>query len=333
MRLHTWMLVCFLCLTCLPAVVVAQSESTEINRQELLLTAANQAIEQRKPLIALRQLSLLGVTDLRHSPALPILRSALAQLGASIEQLESIQESKTAIEDEAVSALIDMAITHDASLQDVYLQVLVARGVSFAKLGDLAGVSAIYQRFLTVTPENSPQRDVFAFRVIEVAQGAAQSEFATVLISELRQRGLLDLSDYFRLFMKGYFVGGIWGRNLVLSLVVFLALLAIYFAINLRQVLHDKQSDFSKSGIFRNGPIVTENLISENDEYSRHLSVLGLDDTASEQEIKQAYRQLIKVLHPDGAHASQDPNLQKQFREVQFAYKRIKEMKEGWFHS
>lgn len=332
MRLFSWMLI-GLYVVCAPARVFAQPEIAEQDRQELLLTAAQQAIEQRKPLIALRQLSLIGITNLQNSPAFPILRDAFSQLGNNLSQLESLQESKTAIEDDAVTVLIELAIAHDASLREVYLQVLIARAMSFAKVGDLAGLISTHQRFILVAPERSPLRDTFAFNVIEVAEGAARSGFATVLISELRQRGLLGVSDYFRFFMKGYFVGGIWGRNFVLSVVVFLVLLASYFVINLRQALQSKQTDFSKSGIFRNGPAISEILLSENDEYSRHLAVLGLDDSASEQDIKQAYRQLIKVLHPDGAQASQDPDLQKQFREVQFAYKRIKEMKEGWFHS
>ncbi|MCK4486820.1 MAG: J domain-containing protein [Desulfobacterales bacterium] len=44
-------------------------------------------------------------------------------------------------------------------------------------------------------------------------------------------------------------------------------------------------------------------------EIGRCFEILGIDDTASLGEIKQAYRDMIKVWHPD--RFSNDPRLQK----------------------
>jgi hypothetical protein len=63
------------------------------------------------------------------------------------------------------------------------------------------------------------------------------------------------------------------------------------------------------------------------DEYSTLLNIFGLNDEASNSDIKKAYRQLVKQLHPD----SSDVLSQKEFERVQQAYDRLMEIRQGWF--
>ena len=53
-----------------------------------------------------------------------------------------------------------------------------------------------------------------------------------------------------------------------------------------------------------------------------YYEVLGVSKTATEEEIKKAYRQLAKKYHPD---TSTEENAQEKFKEVQEAYEVLKE--------
>jgi hypothetical protein len=63
------------------------------------------------------------------------------------------------------------------------------------------------------------------------------------------------------------------------------------------------------------------------DEYTSLLLVFGLTDEASDADIKKAYRDVIKRLHPDsGLPVDQD-----KLEEIQNAHERLMELRRGWF--
>lgn len=66
------------------------------------------------------------------------------------------------------------------------------------------------------------------------------------------------------------------------------------------------------------------------DEYSRLLELFNLDDSASEEEIKAAYRQVMREHHPDTSK-EQTPEEVAKFIELKKAYERILEIKKGRF--
>ena len=53
--------------------------------------------------------------------------------------------------------------------------------------------------------------------------------------------------------------------------------------------------------------------------------VLGLPTTATQEEIKQAYRKLVKLYHPD---INKSPEAPQRFKEIQKAYEYLKNMDE-----
>ncbi|MCB0345442.1 MAG: DnaJ domain-containing protein [Bdellovibrionales bacterium] len=72
------------------------------------------------------------------------------------------------------------------------------------------------------------------------------------------------------------------------------------------------------------------------DEYSRLLQLFGLDDRASKDEIKRAYRQLAKDYHPDRMQdksAEEQAAATERFDELKRAYDRILEFKQSQFGS
>ena len=70
-------------------------------------------------------------------------------------------------------------------------------------------------------------------------------------------------------------------------------------------------------------------LSEKEDEYSLLLKVFGLSEESSTSDIKQAYRDLVKQLHPDSGAI--DPVSQAEFERVQLAYDRLMELRRGWF--
>ena len=73
-----------------------------------------------------------------------------------------------------------------------------------------------------------------------------------------------------------------------------------------------------------------EQELEQEDEYTTLLTSFGLDDTASENQIKAAYRQKMKELHPDTG-AAQSEEVAQQFRELKKNYDRIIELKKRMF--
>ncbi|MDR2337042.1 MAG: J domain-containing protein [Deltaproteobacteria bacterium] len=65
------------------------------------------------------------------------------------------------------------------------------------------------------------------------------------------------------------------------------------------------------------------------DEYSRLLSFFKLTDSATEEDIKEAYRRYVRENHPDMTNA--DPEKIRKFQEVKTIYERIMDMKRNSF--
>lgn len=69
---------------------------------------------------------------------------------------------------------------------------------------------------------------------------------------------------------------------------------------------------------------------SQPDEYSRLLALFDLDDSASVEDIKAAYRKVMREHHPDTAR-EQTPEEVEKFIELKRAHDRILEIKRGVF--
>ncbi|MBL7661982.1 DnaJ domain-containing protein [bacterium] len=64
------------------------------------------------------------------------------------------------------------------------------------------------------------------------------------------------------------------------------------------------------------------------DEYSRLLHQFGLDDAATDDEIKQQYRRFVKEYHPD---TNPDPARVEQFIKLKATYEKILAMRKNRF--
>ena len=68
---------------------------------------------------------------------------------------------------------------------------------------------------------------------------------------------------------------------------------------------------------------------SRVDEYTELLMLFGLEDTASEEDIKKAYRKKMKDLHPDSGDPS--PETTQAFMELKKAHDRLIQIKRSRF--
>lgn len=108
---------------------------------------------------------------------------------------------------------------------------------------------------------------------------------------------------------------------LVALVVVFFCLFIFYYAYSIYQESAEPKQD-TRPGYKKEVEYV--------DEYSRLLDLFGLDDTATTEEIKSAYRQYMREHHPDTAEEKSAEETEK-FIELKKAYERILKIKEGRF--
>ena len=78
------------------------------------------------------------------------------------------------------------------------------------------------------------------------------------------------------------------------------------------------------------------NPVLEDDQYTKLLKKLELDETATEKEIKKAFRLLVKKHHPDahgvdGVVLDSDGNVDQQFEELKKTYDRLLQIQSSWF--
>ncbi len=73
------------------------------------------------------------------------------------------------------------------------------------------------------------------------------------------------------------------------------------------------------------------NVSDEPDEYGKLLDLFDLDDSATEEQIKTAFRKKAKDLHPDHQKTGSNPEHVKEYLEYQKAYERLIEIRKSWF--
>jgi len=73
-------------------------------------------------------------------------------------------------------------------------------------------------------------------------------------------------------------------------------------------------------------------LTEKEDEYSSLLEILGLDDSANDDDIRRRYRELVKEYHPDGSlEMDVDIGGEISFNDIKKAYDRILDIRSHRF--
>ncbi len=142
------------------------------------------------------------------------------------------------------------------------------------------------------------------------------------LISEL------NLSEKGHLLILGQmplFVYLILAFSFSLPLIIYLLILMLA---KLRSSPSEVKKPSQKPKKARGGTRLREvSHASHIDEYSNLLESFGLDDRATEADIKRAYRDLARKFHPDSA----DDQMRQEFETVQSNYDKLMKLRKGWF--
>jgi DnaJ domain len=204
-----------------------------------------------------------------------------------------------------------------------------------AQKGDLALTKATLSVLETLKFEDS---DLIATFLLE-ARGTVRHELAPGMFAELKKRRSPSLGLKWQLVIAGYY-GPVVPVLIGLTFAFPTAAIALYILARVhryrgtqREVApKPKRRDKKLPGYMTPIEVEDDDTVLE-DEYSRLLRMFGLRDSASESDIKQAYRHKMKQLHPDKKPEeveSQDENSE-QFRELKHAYDRILEIRGSWF--
>jgi len=241
------------------------------------------------------------------------------------------------LEDPRVQALLADLGAKDPGSRQSMIEILAAQVRAQAKAGRLAETKRYLSLLRVYRPD--PANDDVLREVILEGTGDVEKELRPELMNELKSRGELTNEVKLRLVLKGYY-GPIIPALILLSLLFpVIGLAAFTFVVVQRKVRGVSMPKLPKlirrkekvlPGYLR--PVEVEDQNSD-DEYTRLLRMFHLSDNATENQIKRAYREKMKELHPDrvSQEGMEKAENSEEFRELKHAYDRIFEMRRSWF--
>ncbi len=209
-----------------------------------------------------------------------------------------------------------------ASLFDGYVRALVLTNkIDLAK--------KYFEQTLKHRPDPNRANDELRYSIAITANSEGGFYFGVGRVEELKKTDFLGAWQIAQLTMRGYygraFPAIIW-TALVLALIT-AAILLFRWQLTIRV----PKVPIPKVEIpgWKKKVRGYEGKPQEPDDYSRMLALFGLDDAASEADIKAAYRRVMKEYHPDSV--GEDEEKQAKFRDLKKAYERILEIRAAWF--
>ena len=300
----------------------AEQEIIEPRLNAFLLRLASQQIAANRPDLALKYLA-----ETNPQWAGTKLETTLDEVLTKIESLmgqgqEALQSWP--FDNVRVLGMLDSPIV----LQNERLKTLVAKVFSdhildLVKTSDIEKATYYYQSTVKLRPDPSRLNDELRLKVADIATTDAARSFAAARIAELDSQGRFSLFNKLGLFWSGYY-----GRLplIILGLIVILIIAAGAIFLFAPELVGLPGQNRQVKGYERNSKV--------EDEYSRLLALLDLDDEASDEEIKARYRQLVKELHPDSS-AGETPEEKeakaKKFVELKKGYERLMERRRSGF--
>lgn len=226
-----------------------------------------------------------------------------------------------------------------------------------------------FRMLIELRPDPNPQNTEMRMFAATHTKTEGLKYFAVARLDEMRSAGELSLWKKLRLIFGGYY--GTFLPILVTILIIFFgcggaAFVFFYFQFRRKEsALYAEEQEFQKEasesfstyksnqrraqqeagqrskkatgGSFGGRkPRGYVNPLHGEDEYSRLLSLFGLTDSATETEIKKAYRDTVKNYHPDtanqgGGGGNSEEDRTKFFIQAKETYDRILEIRSSWF--
>ncbi len=265
----------------------------------------------------------------------------------------------------SIHALVGTNVTMQERLVELYEDHIMF----LVKKDDGEALRTYYFAVLELRPDPNELNNKLRLRIAFKAVGDNARHFAIGRLDELKQSGSISLLDRFRLVLKGYY--GTAQPIVVLTMVCLGAFAAFLKLFRWSGAVKDTHDKYKRAKAFEEENLrQTEDFVKEKqrasrplnvgqgprrfrepqeekfddrrgpgyfrpvdseDEYSRLLAFFELEDDATEADIKAAYREMVKLHHPDRNPEGEKDEIEAFFQEIKQKYDRIMEMRGSWF--
>lgn len=272
-------------------------------------------------------------------------------------------------DDAAVRKAIHSLVGTNVTMQQRLVELYEDHIMYLVKQDDGEKLRIFYFAILELRPDPNELNNKLRLRIAFKASGDNARHFAIGRLDELKQARGISLLDRFRLVLKGYY--GTAQPIVVLTMVcicAFAAFLKLFRWSGTVKESHDKYKrakafeeenlrqteDFVKEKQRASRPLGGDQQrkrfrepqeekfddkrgpgyfrpVDSEDEYSRLLAFFELEDDATEGDIKAAYREMVKLHHPDRNPEGEKDQIEAFFQEIKEKYDRIMEVRGSWF--
>lgn len=299
----------------------------------LLTEMAVRTSDKESPFIALKRFAELDVVS--DSPK--VQDSAVKLLLGFLEDVEQgkVDAREWNFEQPIVQTFLKKLMDADLpEVKEAVLSIYAWRTLDCLKRGDIKSADTSFRFILEQRPDPHPANDELRLEIILGAENEAERHFAKFRFKELKQRDAVGGLDKLLLMFKGYYGSGVIfvffaaGLGLLIVLIVVAVMISPRVLNKMRVRRRQRQREKSR--------IVQGPASETKDEYSQLLAFFGLDDSASEKQIKKAFREAVKQCHPDkqgaaGVAYDAAGNLDDTFQDLRKKYERILEIRGAWF--
>ncbi|RIL09459.1 MAG: hypothetical protein DCC75_06470 [Proteobacteria bacterium] len=228
------------------------------------------------------------------------------------------------ISDSTTSQFLRGLALNDEAIKAVYKMLIFDLAESELSAGKPWALDLLLSRLLAVQPDPYHENDQLRMKQARAYLSMNMRGAALRKLDDVRTE--ISIFDHMRLALSGIFI-----RPGIVFVLLFLplSLLGCAFLYLFRKEPPQKEPPRSKtpeqpksSQSSGSEPISRSSLSPRMSDYFRNLAVLGLGAKATEKDIKAAYRNAVKKLHPDATGEVSNPIASEQFITLTEAYER-----------
>ncbi len=294
---------------------------------------AQSNIDSGLPLLALRKLAEVPESE-RDEQTYKLAFKALESTLDGLVTKRELGGEFWPINNANFSTLLNAVEQREAGARDILVKIYEWRTLDAVASGKADVAARSFDEVIKRRLDPNAENDALRFEIALEAKSSEAKDFAMGRIYELDSAGSLSYLQKLRLLLNGYY-GAVYS---FLSYFCIIALACSYFITkyvpNFGTIIKRIIAQRSRSGKPGYSPGYHQ-LSEHDDEYSKLLKIFGLNDSATEADIKRAYRQMVKNYHPDTAVRTreevEDIRAAEQFRELRQVYERILEIRRSWF--
>ncbi len=219
--------------------------------------------------------------------------------------------------DEKVASMLGVVSENDNQVKAEYEKILLRKIWSELKSNETEKVDPFLSLLAAVRPDpNTDNDDIRIFQAMQYLDRDLK-EPAAMKLGEVKTG--LSLSDRLQLGFSGLYISR---TGFIILLVMFIALSICYISIQVRRIAKKIRERAQQASEMATTGKVRSVLDPRYQEYLRCLSVLGIKKDATLADIKTAYRNAVKLTHPDIADPS-DKKAKTDFVAYNEAYEKI----------